>query len=294
MTSGDSQSASDRVAGGPRTEALRQRLVTFRQTHPYRERQVDGIPWRYLVSGQSRRPLLLPSGGTRLPDVYLLLFEALEPDFRIIAPAYPPVPTMAGLVSGVSAILDAEGIGAMDVLGSSFGGLVAQCVVREHPARVRRLVLANTGVPGASPIPGLGLLVPLLAHLPEGLVRRATGLNWRRWFKAPSEQQAFWLGLLDELLATRLTKADLVSALAELLDYNRHYHFAPGDLAGWPGRILVIESSRDEAFSPAARAALRAAYPQARVQTFADRGHAVMVADPDRYVAVVRAFLDEP
>jgi pimeloyl-ACP methyl ester carboxylesterase len=287
------QAPAEPIPAPTSSPSLRERLARFRRTHPYREVQAGDVRWRYLVSGQGPRALLLPSGGTRVPDMYLLLFEALEPEFRIVAPAYPPVPTMAALVAGVAAILDSEGIEQVDVLGSSFGGFVAQCFVRQHPARVRRLVLANTGAPGPSPLPGLGLLVRLFARLSEGLVRRGTGWNWRRWFKAPPEHQAFWLGLLDELVATRLTKSDLVCALAEMLDYSTHYRFTAGDLAAWPGRILLIESAHDEAFSPAARAALRAVYPQARVRTFSG-GHALMVSDPAAYVSAVRAFLEEP
>ncbi len=129
--------------------------------------------------------------------------------------------------------------------------------------------------------------------MPEGLVRWGTGRNWRHWFVAPPEQQKFWWGLLDELLARRLSKADLVQALAEMHDYNTHYRFSPEDLADWPGRILLIESRHDEAFSPAARAALRALYPRAELRTLEGGGHAVMVCQPAEYVAAVRAFLEE-
>jgi deazaflavin-dependent oxidoreductase (nitroreductase family) len=255
---------------------------------------VDGLRWRYVVGGRGERTILVPSGETRVPDMYLLLFEALEPHFRVISPCYPAARTMDALVEGLAAVLDAEGVGRTDLFGSSFGGFVAQCFVRRHPERVRSLVLANTGAPGASPLPGLPLLVRLFARLPEGMVRRATGWNWRRWFVAPPEEQQFWHGLLDELLASRLTKADLVSATEEMLDFTRNYRFGPRDLEGWPGRILVIESENDEAFSPRARAELRALYPQARVRTFAGSGHAVMVSRPAEYVAAVRSFLEEP
>ena len=252
---------------------LRARLATFRRTHPYRDTVVH---------------------GTRLPDMYLLLFEALEPECRIVAPAYPPVPTMSDLVDGLTGILDAERLEQVDILGSSFGGFVAQCFVRRQPGRVRRLILANTGAPGISPLPALRLLIWLFARMPEELVRWGTGRNWRRWFIAPPEQQTFWWGLLDELLETQLTKADLVRALAEMHDYNTKYCFSPADLATWPGRVLLIESAHDEAFPPAARAALRALYSRAQVRTFAHRGHAVMVTNPWEYVAAVRNFLNEP
>jgi pimeloyl-ACP methyl ester carboxylesterase len=165
--------------------------------------------------------------------------------------------------------------------------------MRRYPERVRSLVLANTGAPGASPLPGLPLLVRLFMLLPEGVARRVTGWNWRRWFVAPPEEQRFWHGLLEELLTTRLSKADLVSALEEMLDFSR-YRFGPDDLAGWPGRIRVIESEHDQAFSPEVRATLRALYPKASVHTFADADHAVMVTEPAEYIAAVRASLEEP
>ncbi|HEX2729935.1 MAG TPA: alpha/beta fold hydrolase [Rubrobacteraceae bacterium] len=281
------------VPAAPSGASLEQRLQAFRRAHHYREIEADGLRWRYVVGGRGERAVLLPSGGTRVPDMYLLLFEALEPHFRVISPSYPAARSMDALVDGLAAVLDAEGVERADLFGSSFGGFVAQCFVRRHPERVRSLILANTGAPGASPLPGLPLLVRLLARLPQSVVRRMTGWNWRRWFVAPPEEREFWYGLLDELLATRLTKADLVSALEEMLDYSRH-NFGPRDLDGWTGRILVIESENDKAFSPDARAALRALYPRASVRTFADAGHAVMVTRPAEYISAVRSFLEEP
>jgi pimeloyl-ACP methyl ester carboxylesterase len=274
--------------------SLRARLEVFRLTHQYREVAVQGAGWRYIVSGCGQHTLLLPAGGTRVPDMYLLLFDALEPYFRIVSPAYPPLPSMAGLVGGLAGILDAEQLEQVDILGSSFGGFVAQCFVRQHPGRVRRLILANTGAPGTTPLPALRVLIWLFARLPEAAVRWGTGRKWRHWFIAPPEQQVFWYELIDELLARQLTKNDLVQALTEMDDYSTRYRFSPSDLAGWYGRVLLIESAHDEAFPPSARAALRALYPQAEVRTFAGAGHAVMVTKPTEYVAAVRKFLEAP
>jgi 3-oxoadipate enol-lactonase len=48
----------------------------------------------------------------------------------------------------VVAVLDALGIGAADVYGTSMGGRVAQWVAARHPGRVRRLVLGCTSPGG--------------------------------------------------------------------------------------------------------------------------------------------------
>ena len=138
------------------------RLEAFRAGHRYRTLDVDGVRWRYLAGGSGQQTVLLPSGGTWVPDMYLLLIEALERGFRVLAPAYPAGAGITGLADGLAAILDAEGVGQADVLGSSFGGFVAQTFARRHPDRVRRLVLANTGGPAGPPLPLLPLLVRLL------------------------------------------------------------------------------------------------------------------------------------
>ncbi|MFF1385184.1 alpha/beta fold hydrolase [Arthrobacter sp. NPDC058288] len=273
------------------------KLAAFRSGHRYRTLDVGGVRWRYLAGGSGEQVLLLPSGGTRVPDMYLLLIEALERDFRVLAPAYPAGAGIVGLADGLAAILDAEGVKQADLLGSSFGGFVAQVFARRHPGRVRRLVLANTGGPAAAPLPVLPLLIRFLAVLPEDAVRFLTGWNWRRWFvPAANEDSKFWTALLRDILS-RLGKEDLLSALREMNDFA---HLPAEAVQGVPASgtppapVLLIESERDEAFPPRARAALRALYPAAEVRLFAGAGHGVMATRTSEYVGAVRDFLRRP
>jgi pimeloyl-ACP methyl ester carboxylesterase len=177
------------------------------------------------------------------------------------------------------------------VLGSSFGGFVAQTFARRHPERVRRLVLANTGSPAAAPLPLLPLLIRFLSVLPESAVRSLTGRNWRRWFVAGSQEDAsFWTMLLSDVLS-QLGKEDLLSGLREMGEFAR----LPAERA--PGvrvPVLLIESERDEAFPPRARAALRALYPAAEICLFAGAGHGVMATRTAEYIATVEEFLRRP
>jgi pimeloyl-ACP methyl ester carboxylesterase len=247
------------------------RLAAFRASHQYRTLDVDGVPWRYLAGGSGGQTVLLPAGGTRLPDMYVLLIEALERDFRVIAPAYPAGAGLIGLADGLAAILDAEGVRQADVLGSSFGGFVAQTFVRRHPGRVRRLVLANTGSPVGAPLP----------------------LKWRRWFVPESGDAAqFWNRLLSDVLG-RLGKEDLLSGLREMTEFAQlpDEGTPSGRTTVPPIPVLLIESERDEAFSPQARAALRARYPSAEVRLFAGAGHGVMATRTAEYIGAVREFL---
>jgi pimeloyl-ACP methyl ester carboxylesterase len=85
---------------------------------------------------------------------------------------------------------------------------------------------------------------------------------------------------------------------AALIRYNdwmieslRAFRFAPGDLAGRAGDVLIVESADDPILRASSREALRALHPAARVHTFRGGGHATALAMPAEYAAVVTGFL---
>jgi proline iminopeptidase len=53
--------------------------------------------------------------------------------------------TLDGMAHDVEAVRDALNLGAIDLLGHSFGGILAQAVAVGYPDSVRRLILAGTG-----------------------------------------------------------------------------------------------------------------------------------------------------
>lgn len=122
--------------------------------------QVGGHHVRVRVGGEGD-PLLLLNGTTRPLESWDAFTEAL-PGRRLISldvpgvglsptPVLPlTVPVLARLAVGVLDRADAPG--PVDVLGFSFGGVVAQQLAVQSPSRLRRLVLVATscGV-GATP-----------------------------------------------------------------------------------------------------------------------------------------------
>jgi pimeloyl-ACP methyl ester carboxylesterase len=55
--------------------------------------------------------------------------------------------SMSVMAQDVGALLDRLGLGPVDLVGHSLGGLVALRVAAAHPAEVRRLVLEDVGMP---------------------------------------------------------------------------------------------------------------------------------------------------
>lgn len=57
---------------------------------------------------------------------------------------------LKAMADDVEAVRVALDLGRMDLLGHSFGGILAQAVAIEHPAGIRRLILASTGSSAAA------------------------------------------------------------------------------------------------------------------------------------------------
>jgi poly(3-hydroxyalkanoate) depolymerase len=120
---------------------------------------VEGARVRVSVRGAGR-PLLLVTGIGASIDMWGPVEEQLVPrGYRLIAfdlpgvgasPALVPPRRMRGLARIAVGVLDELGIERADVLGVSFGGVLAQQIAHQAPSRVNRLVLAATG-PGAVP-----------------------------------------------------------------------------------------------------------------------------------------------
>lgn len=185
--------------------------------------EVDGVRLRYGIRRGRARPLLvLNSIGANL-DMLLPLVNALD-DAEIIAVEMPGsgrspacyVPRRMGWYARLAAsFLRRLGYdGAVNVVGLSWGGLLAQQFALDHPACVNRLVLASSSVgwPGlalrwstlkrlaAARRYGRGQMLPAAAAgLYGGLMRRRPELISRRgrYASGPSTR-----GYVNQLVAS--------------------------------------------------------------------------------------------
>jgi pimeloyl-ACP methyl ester carboxylesterase len=267
-----------------------ERLRAFRASYPNKSLTFGGLQWHYRTCGEGARTLLLLPGGELVNDVGFDLAGALARRFRIVYPAYPRAAALADLADGIAAILTAENAPSAWVLGASFGGAVAQCLVRRHPERITRLILSNTGVPQQYLVRTRKIVNATLAMIPWPALRGLLTRSLTKALGAPAGEMPFWRAYFKELFEARLTKADVLSNLGNQLEYHARYRFSPDDLAAWSGKIFIIESDND-IFSPERRKALRDIYPQAPVYTFHGGGHAPAFSRAGEYLDVLDRFL---
>jgi pimeloyl-ACP methyl ester carboxylesterase len=271
---------------------LADRLEAFQRSYPYWEIALDGVTWRYRMGGvENAATVLLLPGATLVPDPFFIVIEWLGRRYQVIAPAYPPARSMAELVAGVAAILDEERIRTAYVVGSSFGGYLAQCLLHAHPERVKSLVLAQTGVRHFVGWVPLTILRGVLEASPEGVVRWFTWQAWRVLLADLGANRRFWMGLLRNILEQQLSKAHLVAVLAAMADFTAHYRPTSEDRSGRP--VLVLQSERDRAFAAQADE-IRAAYPKATFRILRGAGHGALFTHTDQYVGEIQTFLASP
>lgn len=196
-------------------------------------------------------------------------------------PGYLPWP-FAALGMLATKVGDAAGLDRFDVLGLSWGGLLAQQVAMTNPRRVRRVVLANTNF-GLGSVPGSPrsfrvLATPARYTSPEALADAATVFGGRSGTGA------------DEHSAARLAKPPTF----------RGYYQQILALAGWSSLpvlpllrqpTLLLAGDNDRAV-PLLNARLMAALiPRARMETVHGGGHLMLFERTTETVGIVAEFL---
>jgi pimeloyl-ACP methyl ester carboxylesterase len=122
----------------------------------------DGLTFRARIAGPDNgRAVVLLHGFPQTSRCWVLQLDALaEAGYRAVAfdqrgyspgarPADVGAYKPAALVRDTLLVADALGIGAFDLVGHDFGGMVAWMVAGHHPDRVRTLTVASTPHPAA-------------------------------------------------------------------------------------------------------------------------------------------------
>jgi pimeloyl-ACP methyl ester carboxylesterase len=237
--------------------------------------------------------LVLLPGALLEPSEALL--DRLGASRRVIAPTYPDAERMTDLADAIAGQMAAAGIERAAVLGSSYGGWVAQCLARRHPALVRRLILVHTFALRPDAAWRFRLASKIWSALPGPLLRGLMMARVRRMLRplrdaSPGEYQSA-LTLVRERVRSPETAAALLRQNACILDSIASFPIAPADLARLDGKILIIESDDDPAIRAPERAHLRAMYPGAQVRTFHRTGHITALVKPQELASAVDDFL---
>ncbi|MCP2199288.1 Pimeloyl-ACP methyl ester carboxylesterase [Lentzea flava] len=261
------------------------------------------VAWQ---EGTTDRTLLAIHGGPDWDHSYLrdplerLDCRLLMPDLRgcgrsgrVPEEEYHPDGMMRDLVR----VLDEFGVERADVLGHSYGGMVAQRFAITHPSRVRSLIVSGSSVLPVPPDAFAGWTErdEILARqenpwqredlTPEECVRAeafaAVAANVRRAEAVPGylrrlEEVRFSAQYLRPYLAGTLVTPRLPDAAQRIAKL------------GLP--VLLLHGRQDMTFPVSLVEPTLELIPRARAVVL-EAGHMLHVDDPDGYLAAVREFL---
>jgi poly(3-hydroxyoctanoate) depolymerase len=193
---------------------------------------------------------------------------------------------MPGLARLVVELCDALGEAQVDVLGYSWGGVLAQQFAHDAPQRVRRLVLASTtpGLGGRLPSPGVLALVssplPYLSKTYLTAIGPAVyGGEWRRDGGTAPRELARWLEHSPNLIG----------------HFQQLYAISWWTSLPWLHRVTaptLVLSGTGDPLVPVQNAYLLARQiPRARLELIPGGGHFWTLEQPEASAALVEEFL---
>lgn len=251
----------------------------------------DGSIVKYESHGEGPPLLLVPGLGFGTWSWFKQVPE-LSRRFRVLTFDLPsprdPEHGVAELARLAATLLERSGVGRAHVLGTSFGGFVAQELALTRPDLVDRLVLVCTSYGGR----GKGRMSPrtlaamfgLGSFSPEGAIRRglkaATSAAYRS--RHPGE--------FEEIVRTRLTRSPSLYSYLQQARAGSVFD-ASTRVRNISAPTLVFHGAEDRYVPVANAPALARAIPGARLRVLDRAGHLVFIERAEEFNREVAAFL---
>jgi aminoacrylate hydrolase len=250
------------------------------------------------LSGPAGAPVVLLSAGLGGAAAYWSPQRAALQDFRVLAfdhrgtgrnaGALPPGYTIDHMAADAFAVMDAAGVERCHVLGHALGGLVGLAMALADPRRVSGLALVNAW---AAPNPHTARCFAARTRLlAQGGVRayveaQPIFLYPAAWAEAHAEA-------VDAEVAHGIAhfqgEANLLARIGALLAFDVADRLPAIRVPAW------VAAARDDTLVPwTCSQRLAAALPGARLQAFAEGGHAVNVTQSETFNAALLAFLKD-
>lgn len=258
------------------------------------EIRINDVAIRVATGGEGE-PVVLLHGWGASHRIWSRVWEQFANRFRVIAPDWPGFGesakpdgpyTMEWYADQVGPLMDAYRIDSAYVVGHSMGGCISATFALRHPERVRKLVLINALVQGATAFPARTRLLTL-----PGIGRVAWWLSSLRAFRKFIAKDFTYACPPTEHMIEDLALGSFASMLGTIA--SMHATDLAPRFAELKVPTLVVNTDRDATLLPT-QLELQRSISNVRIDVVPETGHCPMVERPEEFARIVLSFLSAP
>lgn len=270
-------------------------LALSQQTGLVHMPEVD-LAYEIYGSPSAAMPVMIANGGPGLSHAYMIqndVWNRLSKNRQIVFYDQRGTGKSNHMKSGASQdmtaqIVDLEAIRShlnfekFDLVGDSYGGILAMAYASAHPEHIDKLILSDSAAPAMKNI--VRLLPQVFPDLMERNADSQEQLrnHFRMLFYSEEKRDAYLAGAKD--LGYNPQVGAAVSRAIAKLDLT-------AQLPKFAFPVMVITGRFDMNVAPLTAWNIYKAIPGAKFVVFAKSGHLPSYEEPDKYVQVIEAFL---
>ncbi|MFX1284168.1 MAG: alpha/beta fold hydrolase [Promethearchaeota archaeon] len=257
-------------------------LNTFRQQQKAKKIEINDTKWEFFDFGEkdSEFALVFLHGTTGSREIFWLPMKSLMSKYRVISFDLPPIVGVENLSLGIHEILSKNDIKKTVLIGTSFGGYLAQFFCSKYNKMVEKLVLSNTFITTHLYHQKYKKLLLVEKLIPTFLIKRF--MKKSLLTLEHDQTREYLLNQLEQNITKKILMARLKSFIT-----TRIIEVTP------PDQVLIIETEDDPLVPKQLQNELKEAYPHAIVKTFSRKAnHFPYLTMSDEYTQILIDFLN--
>ena len=211
----------------------------------------------------------------------------------VIGIELPLVESIDTFLGGVNAILEAEGVQDVALMGGSYGGFLAQAFFFLNPDRVKQLILCDAVLPDPMIIAANRRAVALFKWIPTPIVRWMFRKKFSKLFNGfDKHQQRHRLteiqNQFDRWISNDFSKELIIARLKLKMDIDKQVQSHPYEKT----KVLITYSDNDPNADKSEK--LAATFIGSQTHIFEGSGHFSRILHFEEFTDLICSFLQHP
>ena len=205
-----------------------------------------------------------------------------------------PMDTVEAYALGAVAFIEALGLQQVDLLGWSFGGVVAQDIALQRPDLIRKLIVAGSGSGSAPGMPAMGERVANIMLKPGTAVEDALYLFYPETDAAQAKGVEHFSKIAADMPASApiVTQEAAMGQLAAITaTLSAPWEQVVANLKKITLPVLYANGAHDVMIDAFASYAAVQELPNAKLILYSDAGHAFLFQHLEEFTVEVKTFL---